>query len=299
MDPDSSNDGISEALGERVLARLGFSSRPHADRDGLTALYAAWCQGVPFDNTRKLIALRANDPGPLPGDSPVDFLEAWLANGAGGTCWSMHGAWTETLRHFGFRAHRGIATMMVAPDLPPNHGTTSVDLAGETLLVDACMQHGEPLVLDAHRETAIRHPAHGVRARPDGAKWLVHWRSPFAPGGMDCRIDSLAGEAVQFSVYHEGTRGWSPFNYQLFVRVHRHGGVLLAVQGQRIFVDENGNETRRPLEGEARLRFLVEEVGLGEALAARVPADIAMPPPPGSAAAARAAAPDLGRTAPR
>lgn len=38
------------------------------------ALYAAWCRSVPFDNTRKLIALRAGDPGPLPGDSPRGFL---------------------------------------------------------------------------------------------------------------------------------------------------------------------------------------------------------------------------------
>lgn len=205
---DLSIEGIAELLADRVLAKLGFPSRPAANRAGLAALYAAWCQGVPFDNARKLIALRANDHGPLPGDSP------------------------------------------------------------------------------AHRETAITHPAHGIRARPHGAKWIVHWRSPFAPGGMDCRIDSLTGDAAQFRAYHEETRRWSPFNYPLFVRVHRNDGVLLAVQGKRIFVDGNGNEARGPLEADARLRFLIEEVGLSEALASRVPADVPIPPPPGSETAA-------------
>ena len=59
----ASGDRVPEDLLERVLAKLGFSSKPVADRAGLEALYAAWCRGVPFDNTRKLIHLRANDPG--------------------------------------------------------------------------------------------------------------------------------------------------------------------------------------------------------------------------------------------
>jgi N-hydroxyarylamine O-acetyltransferase len=281
----SPNDALPSALVERVLAKLGFASRPAADMAGLARLYAAWCRKVPFDNARKLIALRAAHPGPLPGDSSRAFLEAWLADGAGGTCWAMHGAWTEVLRACGFRAERGIATMLVAPDLPPNHGTTSAQIDGKTLLVDACVQHGEPLVLDPHLETGIQHPAHGVHVRPDGGKWLLRWRSPFAPGRMDCRIDSLASDAAEFRAYHETTRGWSPFNYQLFARVHRNGGILLAVRGERVVIDASGTESRSPLAGEDRLRFLIEELELDESFARAVPQDVAMPPPPRSAAA--------------
>lgn len=283
----SSNEALSQVLAERVLEKLGFPSpsRPTADRAGLAALYAAQCRNVPFDDTRKLIALRAGHPGPLPGDSPREFLESWLVDGAGGTSWAIHGAWTEILRACGFRAERGIATMLVAPDLPPNHGTTSAQVDGETLLVDACIQHGEPLVRDPRLETGIQHPAHGVRVRPDGPRWIARWRSPFAPGSMDCRIDSLASNAATFCAYHESTRGWSPFNYQLFARVHRNGGILLAVRGERVVVDESGTETRSPLVGEARLRFLIEELELDEAFARAVPQGVPMPPPPGSAAA--------------
>src|SRR5215467_1171360 len=125
---------IPESLAERVLAKLGFSRKPIVDRTGLESLYSAWCRNVPFDNTRKLVHLRANDASPLPGDSPTDFLEAWLACGAGGTCWSMHGALTSVLEACGFDARRGLGTMLVAPNLPPNHGTTSVRLEGSRLL---------------------------------------------------------------------------------------------------------------------------------------------------------------------
>ncbi len=286
----STNGALPPALVERVLAKLGLASRPAADRAGLAGLYAAWVRSVPFDNTRKLIALRAGRPGPLPGDSSRDFLEGWLVDGAGGTCWAMHGAFTEILRACGFRAERGIATMLVAPDLPPNHGTTSARIDGQNLLVDACIQHGEPLLLDPRLETGIHHPAHGVHVRPDAGKWILRWRSPFAPGSMDCRIDSLTSDAAEFRAYHESTRGWSPFNYQLFARVHRNGGVLLAVRGERVVIDEKGKESRSPLAGEDRLRFLVEELGLEESFARTVPQDVEMPPPPGSAAALAAAA---------
>ena len=283
-------DSVPENLLERVLAKLGFSSQPVADRAGLDALYAAWCRGVPFDNTRKLIHLRANDPRPLPGDSPTDFLEAWLEHGAGGTCWAVHGALTSVLATCGFDARRGIGTMLAAPNLAPNHGTTSVRLAGQTLLVDGCIQHGEPLALETGAETAIEHPAYGVRVRPEaGATWMVRWRSPLAPDGFDCRINSLAGDADSFRSYHERTRGWSPFNHELFARIHRRGGVVGVLRGERLEFHADGTLTRARLDRESRLQFLIEELGLDETFARRVPDDMPTPPPPGSATAARAA----------
>ena len=276
---------IPTSLAESVLERLGFATWPATDRAGLDALYGAWCRRVPFDNTRKRIAVEEGDPGPLPGDDPAGFLEAWLADGSGGTCWAIHGAWTEMLRACGFRARRGLATMMVAPDLPPNHGTTSVELEGATLLVDACIQHREPLVLDPERETAIAHPAWGVTARPHGGRTIVRWRSPFVTGGMDCRIESLASDAATFRTHHEATRGWSPFNFELFARTHRRGGLVLVVRGERVDVDADGHEKRSPLLPEDHVRFLVEEIGLREEFARRVPRDRPTPPPPGSATA--------------
>jgi len=52
---------------------------------GLADLYGAWCRRVPFDNIRKLIHVRADNPAALPGDAPNAFFEAWLAHGTGAT----------------------------------------------------------------------------------------------------------------------------------------------------------------------------------------------------------------------
>ena len=63
-------------------------------------------------------------------------------------------------------------------------------------------------------------------------------------------------------------------------------GVL---RGERLEFHADGTLTRTPLDRESRLRFLIEELGLDEAFARRVPDDTPTPPPPGSATAARAA----------
>ena len=50
------------SLRERVLERLGFSSAPPINLEGLRALYRAWCRHTTFDNLRKMTALRAAPP---------------------------------------------------------------------------------------------------------------------------------------------------------------------------------------------------------------------------------------------
>jgi arylamine N-acetyltransferase len=274
--------GLDPALRERVLAKLGFPAPPLPDRAGLAALYASWCQRVPFDNLRKLLHVRSGDPGPLPGDTPADFFAAWLAHGTGGTCWAGNGALCALLESLGFAARRGIATMLVAPDLSPNHGTVSVRLDGATWLVDASLLHGAPLRLDPAHETEVPHPAWGARARPDGGRWLVRWRPQHRPEGLDCRIDALDGSAADFAALHEATRGWSPFNYSLYLRVQRGGRVIGAAFGQRVEIDERGAVAQQALDPHERRRLL-EEAGISAAVAAALPDDRPLPPPPGVA----------------
>jgi hypothetical protein len=128
---------LTDARLATVLARLGLSSPPTVDRAGLDRLYGAWCQSVPFDNTRKLIALRSTAPGPLPGIDPVDFLDTWLEHGVGGTCWPSCNAFYTVVVACGFDATRVTASMA---DLgPPNHGTILVGLDGRDYLVDTSM----------------------------------------------------------------------------------------------------------------------------------------------------------------
>lgn len=272
---------IAPDLVERVLERLGFAKAPDPDRAGLATLYGAWCERIPFDNVRKRLHVAAGDPGPLPGDEPAGFFEAWLAYGAGGTCWAGNGALCALLETLGFRAVRGVATMLALPHIPPNHGTVVVDLDGRRFLVDASILFGEPLALPdaATPATAIDHPAWGVRARSEAGKPFVRWRA-LHRDDLDCRVDVLAADAAEFRVRHEATRAWSPFNYSISARRNRDGGVIGVALGQRGEIAPDGRLSVRPFEPGERTAFLVEALGIAESLAAALPPDEALPPPP-------------------
>lgn len=267
-------------LVERALAGLGLSDRPEITAGGLAAVYGAWSRRVPFDNTRKLIHLRGEDPGPLPGHTAEEFLESWLRDRAGGTCWAGNGALHALLSSLGFTARRAVATMLMAPGVPPNHGSVVVELEGRRYLVDATMLYDQPLPLVEAEETRVEHAAWGVSSRTDGGRWVVRWRPMLRPEGLDCRIESIGASGEVFEKEYEGSRRWGPFNYELSARVIRGDSVVGAAFGRRIELSPDGKVVREPLRGERRLQFLVEELGISEELAARVPPDKMTPAPP-------------------
>ncbi len=238
---------LTPAVVESVLDRLGFADRPSVNHEGLAAIYDKWCRRVPFDNCRKLIACGSGDPAPLPGDAPEEFFSVWMQHGVGGTCWAANGALCELLSSLGFDARRGVATMVVAPDLPPNHGTVWVDLDGERYLVDASILHVEPLHVVADQETVIAHPAWGVGGRwlgpvgGDDAKYAVAWRGLHRPDRFDCRVDDWQGSKQDFKEFHELTREWSPFNFALTYNVVRGDGRIGAALGQAVKIDASND----------------------------------------------------------
>lgn len=278
---------LEPALVESVLDKLGFAKHPDPDLEGLRAVYGAWSRAVPFDNLRKLIHVDSGSTAPLAGDDVREFLRAWMAWGTGGTCWAGNGALCALLQALGFDAVRGVGTMMVAPELPPNHGTVVVRLDDRRWLVDASMLHVDPLLLDEERETSVEHPAWGLRCAKRDGKWHVHWRPLHIPEGLDCRIDLLETDAKDFRERHEDTRGWSPFNYQANARRIRDGRVVGLAFGLRVEIDAAGNPSAAPVDHDARLRVMTEELGIHPELAEKVPADRPTPPPPWSGTAGR------------
>jgi hypothetical protein len=284
---------LAAALIERVLAKLGLASRPEPTLDGLKQVYGAWCHKVPFDNVRKLMHLRRQDAGPLPGDSASDFFEAWLRHGTGGTCWAGNGALQALLQALDFDARRALATMLVYPDMPPNHGTVVVSCGPKRYLVDASILHGEPLALEPQAPSVIAHPAWGVQCSVRDGKWHIRWRPLQLPDGIDCRIEQLEVAEQVFHERHEDSRPWSPFNYALSARCNRNGAVVGTAFGQRVDIDADGSVRQRPLPPAQRAPLLVEELAMDAALIAQLPADLPTPPPPGSAAAQRALAGSL------
>lgn len=277
---------LPEGLIERVLSRLYMPAYPERSPRGLEAFYRAWCRHVPFDNVRKLIAVRAQQPGPLPGSAPAEFLEAFLAHGVGGTCWAGNGALCAILQGLGFDARRAVATMVVAPSLPPNHGSVAVRFEGQTYLVDASIMYSKPLLVCEGEVSRIDHPAWGVIGHWVDGAFTVRWRPLERREGLDCRIDEWSVDRARFEAQHEATRTWSPFNFALMFNLIRDEGRLGIGAGERIAIDSAGRETRSPIVD--RMRFLIDELGISEALASQIPDDITMSPPPGSRTAQRA-----------
>ena len=271
---------LAPDLIERVLTRLGLRARPDpTSLGGLAQVYGAWCREVPFDNVRKLIHLRRGGTGPLPGDEPRDFFEAWLRYGAGGTCWAGNGALQALLQSLGFIARRGLGTMLVNPSMSPNHGTVVVECEGGRYVVDASILHGEPLALETGAATAVEHPAWGVRCTTREGRWVIRWRPLHAPEGIECRIERL--QVNDFHERHERTRPWSPFNYSVYARRNREDAVIGVAFGRRVEIGDEGVDIGEGLAAAARARFLIEELGLHEALVAQLPEDLSLPPPPG------------------
>jgi N-hydroxyarylamine O-acetyltransferase len=273
---------LHEQLVERILARLGFDRRPTPTIDALRSLYSAWCERVPFDNIRKLIHVRAANPAPLPGSTPEDFFEAWLKFGAGGTCWPGAGALHALLVSVGFDAVRGIGTMLAAPNLPPNHGTVLVNFDSQLFLVDSSILHGHPLSLSKDSENSISHPAWGIRGVWREGNWYIQWRPLMRLEGFECRVDSFSATGTDFTDSYARTRGWSPFNYELSVRVNRGDKVIGVASGHAISLVRDGSVVRTPLTRDERRRLLIEDVGITEALVMQLPDDVPTPPPPGS-----------------
>ena len=276
---------LSEDLRERVLLRLGLRDLPSPTYSGLQQLYDAWCRRVPFDNVRKMIHLHEQLPGPLPGDKPADFFADWLSDGTGGTCWAGNGALHALLQSVGFDADRGIATMVTSPTVPPNHGTVVVKLDGARFLVDASILHGEPLLLSDQVESQINQPAWGVHCRLQDGRWHIRWRPLHTLTGIDCRIESLPATSLQFRDKHEETRAWSPFNYELSARLNRGDAVVGVAFGQRVLIGGDGSIVQGPLSLEERTRLLVDQLGMTERIAHRLPAGTPTPPRPGSRSA--------------
>lgn len=279
-------DVLPEELLERVLVRLGFSQKPEPTWEGLRRIYANWGQRIPFDNVRKMIHVRAGKAEPLPGSTATDFFEAWLRFGTGGTCWSGAGACQALLRTLGFEAVRGVGTMLVVPDLPPNHGTVMVTFDGARYLVDCSMLYGEPLRLEVGSETRVNHPAWGVNCAQREGRWHINWRPLHKVEGFECRLERFGAVHAEFEEFYDKTRPWSPFNYELSVRLNKSDKVVGAAFGQAVSLLNDGSVARGPIDDRERRRLLIEDIGLSEEIVSQLPADTATPPPPWSRTAA-------------
>jgi arylamine N-acetyltransferase len=249
---------LSDDLAERVLAKLGLVARPSPDLEGLTALYRAWGLRVPFDNTRKMIALRAGDTGPLPGAHATDFLEHWLAHGTGGTCWPSSNALAAVLQAAGFNARRVIASMRDLCEF--NHASVKVRIDGRDWLVDSSMLLGVPLPLGPNRfvrEDPIWPAAVEVL---DGTH-VVWWRSPPGPDPLPCRLLMDPAPFREYLDGYERSRENSRFNQRLYARRNRPDALVILAGSTRCVLTADGLLSQQ-LDADELRRSLRDEIGL-------------------------------------
>jgi len=273
-------DTLSKHLLERIVQKLGFSDYPNPKESCLRAIYQAWCLRVPFDNVRKLIRLHENNPTPLPGDNATDFFETWLAHGTGGTCWASSGALFALLHSLGFDVSRGIATMLVTPDLPPNHGTVLAQLDGKTFVVDTSIRTYVPLLISDDCNSR-RYPFDIKLILRDG-QYYIWWQPLHMLAGLECRIDRFSATAEEFQQRHEQTRAWSPFNYQLASRLNTTDSVIGTAAGKWVEIDTEGQVKQEEIDDQQRKKLLVERIGMSEEIVEKLPPDRPTPPPPWS-----------------
>jgi N-hydroxyarylamine O-acetyltransferase len=262
-----------------VLEKLGVEA-PNCDLPGLRTVYAAWCRAVPFDNVLKLTHLAEQRPGPLPGSTTDSFFGDWLECGAGGTCWAGNGALHDLLEQLGFEVQRALATMMPNPEIRgPNHGSVVVTIEGERWIADASILSGEPLRIPLPNEPADSGPLPRLEWL-DGSPAVI-WRTVRSPGGFPCRIERVGVEAAEFEALHRQSAVWSPFNYELSGRLMRARATVGISGLERYEFEENGPISASMVDRAGRERFLVEELGISEEIARRLPDDRPAPPRPG------------------
>ncbi len=169
--------------------------------------------------------------------------------------------------------------MLPSPDIrSPNHGSVIVTLDGERWIADASILSGEPIRIPAPEEPLPRDPL--PRFEWFEGKPSVTWRILPVPDGFPCRIERIGADAVEWDALHQRTAGWSPFNYELNVRLLRGETSIGVAAGQRFEFDRDGTLSASPLDRDGRLRFLIEEIGVSEQIARRVPDDLPIPPRP-------------------
>jgi hypothetical protein len=262
---------------DAVLAKLRIE-RPEPDLAGLRELYGAWCRHVPFDNVLKLIHIWESAPGPLPGTTSESFFEAWLECGAGGTCWAGNGALHDLLAALGFQAQRAIATMFPEAQSEPNHGSVVVSFGQERWIADASMLTGAPMRLPAPGEPVETCDLPRFEWLDD--KPAVIWRTLRSPDGFPCRFERIGAGAGEWDAFHRRSGTWSPFNYELSIRTRRGSRVVGVSRLERYEFEGSGPIAVEELDRAGRTRFLVEELGVTEQVAARVPDDRPLPPRP-------------------
>ena len=251
---------MNDPLQQLVLRRLGFENQPAVDLEGLQAIYRAWCANVPFDNVRKMIALRSNPDSPLPSCQAVPFFEGWLAGGTGGTCWPTSNALFELLHSLGFAVRRVAGSMR---DLGVvNHASVKAILDGREWLVDSSLLTNIALPLNG--EVFIHDdPVFPSEVEPDDSTYVIWSHTPPNSNWLPCRLSRDPESHASYLARYEESRVRSPFNQRLYARRNRPGEMVVLL-GRTRFSKTVTGVVSRDLSPDEVCEALRRDIGLSE-----------------------------------
>jgi len=256
--PVTDDTPLPTSLRDAVCVQLGIAPAPPT-LDFLDAVYAAWCLRVPFDNVRKLIALREASPPPLPGTQAADFFEHWLAHGTGGTCWSSSNALYMLVTALGFSARRIAGSMRDLGFI--THGSTVVTVDQRDWLVDssALTQRLVPLFAGPYCDPD---PAFATTWAMDGDTHLLHFGAAPGPEHTVCRFMIDPIDHTYLGEAHERSRHIGRFNEITYARRNVADGFLVLSSAVRYHRTAGGTDVRS-LDRDALRQVLADDFGLG------------------------------------
>ncbi len=256
---------LSTEMRDQVLTRLGIPRGGPPDLAMLRDVYRAWCDQIPFDNVRKLIALRTGDAGPLPGTLGTDFFEHFLEHGTGGTCWPTSNAIYELLVAMGFAARRVAGSMRDQGFV--THGTVKVAIDGTDWLADTSILSNSLLpvgngvfISDDRLFTA--------EVEPTDDAHMVWFSNAPNESYTPCRlmIDPIDHEYLHRA--YEKSRGFGVFNQHIYAR-RNFPGLMLVMRGPLLHRRTiEGTETQA-LTQTQMLTSLHDVFGISETMLAR------------------------------
>jgi N-hydroxyarylamine O-acetyltransferase len=159
---------LDDLTRDRLLRRIGLSSVPAADADGLRTAHRAYVSHVPFEDiTVQLGESAVLEPGAL--------VERVLTDGRGGYCFEVNTVLLELLTTLGFSVERRLAIVgprsAHADGQPINHMALVVTTpAGEEFVAEGGWGEG-PLDPVPLREGPVQVGPNVARLERDGDGW--------------------------------------------------------------------------------------------------------------------------------
>ena len=217
---------------------------------------------MPFDNLRKMIALKSGSKQSLPGLDAPDFFENWLENGCGATCWPMANALYTLLVSIGFDAQRIAGYMMDMGVI--NHGSLKVFINGKYYIVEAALLLNQILPLDGN---SIIHtdPVYTFELEKEGESYLLWLLSPVTKEYFYCRIICNTVGFPFFDERYEASRERSVFNLSLYAR-RNYTDKFIIIRGNTYFSKTVNGLEQRELSKDEVCIALRDDIGISEKL---------------------------------